>query len=101
MGLKPNLKGPYWRQKRRKERQKAVRRQRQKLEQEGLKPGRGRGEDGFSPGAFHGPLTALPTAWCWTSGSRSWWRDLTKSGPLEQGMANHFSILALRTPWTV
>ena len=22
-------------------------------------------------------------------------------GPLEKGMANHFSILALRTPWTV
>ena len=28
-------------------------------------------------------------------------RDLTKRGPLEKGMANHFSILALRTPWTV
>ena len=32
---------------------------------------------------------------------RSWWRVLTKPGPLEKGMANHFSILALRTPWTV
>ena len=31
----------------------------------------------------------------------SWWRVLTKCGPLEEGMANHFSILALRTPWTV
>ena len=31
----------------------------------------------------------------------SWWRVLTKSGPLEKGMANHFSILTLRTPWTV
>jgi len=31
----------------------------------------------------------------------SWWRVLTKRGPLEKGMANHFSILALRTPWTV
>ena len=31
----------------------------------------------------------------------SWWRVLTKHGPLEKGMANHFSILALRTPWTV
>ena len=31
----------------------------------------------------------------------SWWRVLTKWGPLEKGMANHFSILALRTPWTV
>ena len=31
----------------------------------------------------------------------SWWRVLTKHVPLEKGMANHFSILALRTPWTV
>ena len=31
----------------------------------------------------------------------SWWRVLTKRGPQEKGMANHFSILALRTPWTV
>ena len=31
----------------------------------------------------------------------SWWRDLTECGPLEKGMANHFSILVLRTPWTV
>ena len=29
---------------------------------------------------------------------RSWWRVLTKCGPLEKGMANHFSILATRTP---
>jgi len=28
----------------------------------------------------------------------SWWRDLTEYGPLEKGMANHFNILALRTP---
>ena len=28
----------------------------------------------------------------------SWWRVLTKCGPLEKGMANHFSILALRSP---
>ena len=28
----------------------------------------------------------------------SWWRVLTKRGPLEKGMAKHFSILALRTP---
>ena len=27
--------------------------------------------------------------------------SLTKHGPLEKGMANHFSVLALRTPWTV
>jgi len=29
---------------------------------------------------------------------RSWWRGLTKCDPLEKGMANHFTILALRTP---
>ena len=27
----------------------------------------------------------------------AWWRGLTECGPLEKGMANHFSILALRT----
>ena len=27
----------------------------------------------------------------------SWWRDLTECGPLEKGMANHFSILALNS----
>ena len=27
--------------------------------------------------------------------SGSWWRGLTDCGPLEKGMANHFSILAL------
>ena len=26
----------------------------------------------------------------------SWWRGMTECGPLEKGMANHFSILALR-----
>ena len=31
----------------------------------------------------------------------SWRRVLTKHGPLEKGLANHFSILGLRTPWTV
>ena len=31
----------------------------------------------------------------------SWWRGLTECGPLEKGMASHFSIPALRTPWTV
>ena len=30
---------------------------------------------------------------------RSRWRALRKCGPLEKGMANHFHILALRTPW--
>ena len=32
---------------------------------------------------------------------RSWWRVLTKHGPLEKEMASHFSICALRTPWTI
>ena len=27
---------------------------------------------------------------------RSWWRGLTECGPLEKGIANHFSILALK-----
>ena len=31
----------------------------------------------------------------------SWWRVLTNRGSLEKEMANHFSILALRTPRTV
>ena len=31
----------------------------------------------------------------------SWWGVLTKCGPLEKGMANHFSILALRTKRTL
>ena len=30
----------------------------------------------------------------------SWWRGLIECGPLEKGLANHFSILTLRTPWT-
>ena len=30
----------------------------------------------------------------------SWWRVLTKHGPLEKGMGNHSGILALRIPWT-
>ena len=31
----------------------------------------------------------------------SWQSILTKRGPLEKGMANHFSILAFRTPGRV
>ena len=31
----------------------------------------------------------------------SWWRVLTKCGLLEKGLANHFSSLTLRIPWTV
>ena len=55
----------------------------------------------------HGPQSCL-TQWnhepCCVGPpkmDRSWWRVLTKCGPLEKGMANQFSILALRTPWTV
>ena len=38
---------------------------------------------------------------CGAKTGGSWWRGLTECGPLEKGMANHFSILALRIPWTV
>ena len=44
-------------------------------------------------------LWAIPCRATKTDGS--WWRVLTKRVPLEKGMANHFSILVLRTPWTV
>ena len=59
------------------------------------------------PNWSHGPQPCL-TQWnyepccVWppkTDGS--WWRVLTKCGPLEKGTANHFSILASRIPWTV
>ena len=33
-----------------------------------------------------------------TQDDGSWWRVLTKCGPLDKGMANYFRILALRTP---
>ena len=36
-----------------------------------------------------------------TQDGRAWWRGLTGCSPLEKGMATHFSILALRAPWTV
>ena len=49
--------------------------------------------------SFHIPRLYLPVtpgvSWLETGVS------LTECGPLEKGMANHFSILALRTPWTV
>ena len=32
---------------------------------------------------------------------RSWQRVLTKHGPLEKGMANHFSILVLKNPMNI
>ena len=35
---------------------------------------------------------------CRATQNESWWRGLTECGLLEKGMANHFSILALRTP---
>ena len=37
----------------------------------------------------------------WTGEFWRWWRVLTKCGPLEKEMANHYSIIALRTPWTL
>ena len=42
-----------------------------------------------------------PMLWRPPKTNGSWRRILTKCGPLEKGMANHFSILALRTPWSV
>ena len=52
----------------------------------------------------HGPQPCL-TQWnyesCFVRPPKmdgSWWSVLTKHGPLEKGMANHFGILALRTP---
>jgi len=44
-------------------------------------------------------LWAMPSRATQMAGS--WWRVLTKCGLLEKGMANHCSILALRTSWTV
>ena len=41
-------------------------------------------------------LHSSPVVYWGTGGS--WWRGLTECGPLEKGMASHFSILALRTP---
>ena len=77
-------------------------------------------------GRFHKPLILMPqrakrmktnwsqgpqsciTQWNYepcclgpTKTEGSWWRVLTKRGPLEKGMANHLSVLALRTSWTV
>ena len=58
------------------------------------------------PNWSHGPQPCL-THWNYElchvgppKMDRSWWKVLTKHGPLEKGMAKHFSILALRTPWT-
>ena len=55
----------------------------------------------------YGPQSCL-TQWnyepCWVGPPKmdgSWWRVLRKRGPLEQGTANHLSILALRTRRTV
>ena len=53
------------------------------------------------------PSPFLPTVvdmmfiWIKFSHSCPRWRVLTKHGPLENGMANHLSILALGTYWTV
>ena len=43
----------------------------------------------------YGPCSTVPPK---TDGS--WWRVLTKRGSLENGVASHWNILALRTPWT-
>ena len=55
----------------------------------------------------HGPQPGL-TQWNYEpchvgppKKDESWWIVLIIHGPLEKGMANHFSILALRTSWTV
>ena len=32
---------------------------------------------------------------------KSWWSVQTKRGPLEKGMANHFSILVLKKPMNI
>ena len=65
------------------------------------------------PSKIHRKLTNLIT-WTtalsnsmklWATPSRatqgSWCRGLPECGPLEKAMANHLSIPALRTPWTV
>ena len=54
----------------------------------------------------HTEITALSNSMklshaCGATQDGSWWRGLTECGPLEKGMASYFSILALRTPWTV
>ena len=60
-----------------------------------------------SPNLSHGPQPCL-TQWNYEllhigqlKMDGSWWRVLTKHGPLEKGMRNYFSILALRASWTV
>ena len=45
-------------------------------------------------------LISVLTIW-WCPCVKSSLVLLTECGPLEKGMASHFSILALRTPWTV
>ena len=58
------------------------------------------------PNWSHGPQPCL-TQWNYEpchivppKMGRSWWRGLTECGPLEKGMANHFSILDWKIPWT-
>ena len=55
-------------------------------------------------------MAAVTIQWFWNSIKclcyhfptfYSKWRVLKKCGPLEEGMTNHSSILATRTPWTV
>ena len=59
------------------------------------------------PNWSHGPQPCL-TQWSYEPChveppkiNRSWWRGLTECGPLEKGVENHVSMLALRTPWRV
>ena len=64
----------------------------------------------YNPGASRTETTVTESEPKWSHGSQpceplkadgSWWGALTKRGPPEKGMADHFSILAFRTPWTV
>ena len=48
-----------------------------------------------------GSRWVITPSWLSGKGRCPWWRGLTECGPPEKGMANHFSILALRIPWTV
>ena len=49
--------------------------------------------------AIHGVAKSRTWLSDWTDWL-NWWRVLTKRDPLEEGMANHSSIIAVRKPWT-
>ena len=68
----------------------------------GLLAGEAAGAQEHSSGVFAQPQKTAPLALVGknppaNAGDR---RDLGWEGPLEKGMATHFSILAWRTPWT-